>query len=135
MSYILVFDACRVADFHLDLEQEVILSLSDFIKTVSSGFQGSVFPHTDSTLQPLFSDFGFVKVSSTSQAHEFVKTNGGQIYSVNVPMFIEANKSSELLPSVVPIGAPWQKNYLLARKNKKIYVELFDLAPVKLTLR
>jgi hypothetical protein len=121
----------RIADFHLEIEQEVILSLTEFMKTLSLGFQGS---QSDSTLQPLFSDFGFVKVSSKSQAHDFLKSNGDPIYSVNVPNFIQNKKTDQLLPSIVPIGAPWQKNYLLARKHKKIYVELFDLSPVKLTL-
>jgi len=37
------------------------------------------------------------------------------------------------LPSVDPIGAPWQQIHLLARKQKKVYIELFQLTPVKLT--
>lgn len=44
-------------------------------------------------------------------------------------------QDSELLPSVVPVGAPWQQIHLLARKQKKVYIELFQLTPVKLTFR
>lgn len=39
------------------------------------------------------------------------------------------------LPSVIPIGAPWQQICHLARRQKKIYVELFDLASIKFSLR
>jgi hypothetical protein len=44
-------------------------------------------------------------------------------------------QDSELLPPVVPVGAPWQQIHLLARKQKKVYIELFQLTPVKLTFR
>ncbi|KAF8413988.1 hypothetical protein HHK36_001986 [Tetracentron sinense] len=51
-----------------------------------------------------------------------------------LPIVDENHSSSPSLPSVVPIGAPWQQVFLLARRQKKIYVEVFDLAPIKLTL-
>ncbi|CAH1424589.1 unnamed protein product [Lactuca virosa] len=86
----------RMTDFHLELEQDVILSLFDFFKAVSSRFHSRGMPHMDSVLLPLSSNF-----------------------SVN---------------KTVPIGAPWQKIYLLARKQKKIYVELLEVAPITLTL-
>ncbi|KAH7688715.1 Vacuolar protein sorting-associated protein 13 [Dioscorea alata] len=35
---------------------------------------------------------------------------------------------------IAPIGAPWQHIYLFARKQKKIYVEFFELAPIKLSI-
>lgn len=124
-----------MADFHLELEQEVILSLFDFYKTISSRFDSSILPDRVSTLR-LSSDFGLVEVSSTyTQAHEVVKANGDQLYASNIPKLIDNRKNSSLFPSVLPIGAPWQHIYLLARKQKKIYVELFDLAPINLTLR
>ncbi|MQL85897.1 hypothetical protein Taro_018428, partial [Colocasia esculenta] len=41
---------------------------------------------------------------------------------------------SNHLPSVVPIGAPWQQIHRLAKRQKKIYIEAFELAPVKLTV-
>ncbi|XP_059667459.1 uncharacterized protein LOC132312914 [Cornus florida] len=125
----------RVADFHLELEQEVILSLFDFLRTVSSRFKSRVLTCMDSTTYPLVSDVGFTKkYSSQVEAHEYVKANWDQHYLMNDSMFIEKCKSSYLPPSIVPIGAPWQKIYLLARRQKKIYLEVFDLAPIKLTL-
>ncbi|KAF8412689.1 hypothetical protein HHK36_000657 [Tetracentron sinense] len=51
-----------------------------------------------------------------------------------LPIVYENHNNNPSLPSVVPIGAPWQQVFLLARRQKKIYVEVFDLAPIKLTL-
>jgi hypothetical protein len=48
---------------------------------------------------------------------------------------VDADQGSGLLPCVIPIGAPWQQIHLLARKQKKVYIELFELTPVKLTFR
>ncbi|KAK3033799.1 hypothetical protein RJ639_034370 [Escallonia herrerae] len=123
----------RVADLHLELEQEVILSFSDFLKTISSRLQSGVSPYRDPTL--LSSDFNFVNMPPTCpQTHALMKANGDKFCSINGPIFTDNWKSSALLPSIVPIGAPWQQIHLLARKQKKIYVELFDLASFKLTL-
>ncbi|KAK1396810.1 putative Vacuolar protein sorting-associated protein [Heracleum sosnowskyi] len=123
----------KVADFHLELELEVIQSVSDFFKTISSRFNGDVLPDGVSMLS-LTSEFGLVEIASTyTQGHEGVK-NADQISASNIPIVTGSHKSSSLLPSVVPIGAPWQQIYLLARTQKKIYVELLDLAPINLTL-
>lgn len=123
----------KVADFHLELEQEVIQSVSDFFKTISSRFNGDVLPDGVSMLN-LTSEFGLVEITSTyTQGHEGVKT-ADQISASNIPIVTGNHKRSSLLPSVVPIGAPWQQIYLLARTQKKIYVELLDLAPINLTL-
>ncbi|CAK9168285.1 unnamed protein product [Ilex paraguariensis] len=112
----------RVADVRLELEQEVILSLFDFFKTVSSRSQSNFLSYMDSTLQPLFSKLGCVRESAPYAVdHEFVKANRDRETN---PMHL----------SVGPIGAPWQQIYLLARTQKKIYVEMLDLAPIKLTL-
>ncbi|KAF8413977.1 hypothetical protein HHK36_001975 [Tetracentron sinense] len=51
-----------------------------------------------------------------------------------LPIVDENHSSSPSLPSVVPIGAPCQQVFLLARRQKKIYVDVFDLAPIMLTL-
>lgn len=48
---------------------------------------------------------------------------------------VDTDQDNGLLPSVIPIGAPWQQIHLLARKQKKVYIELFELTPVKLTFR
>ncbi|XP_074366463.1 intermembrane lipid transfer protein VPS13 isoform X3 [Apium graveolens] len=123
----------KIADFHLELEQEVIQSVFEFFKTISSRFSGDVLPDGVSMLN-LTSEFGLVEITSTySQGHEGVKS-ADQISASNIPIVTGNHKSSSILPSVVPIGAPWQQIYLLARTQKKIYVELLDLAPINLTL-
>ncbi|XP_010251472.1 PREDICTED: uncharacterized protein LOC104593388 isoform X1 [Nelumbo nucifera] len=93
----------RLAALRLDLEEEVILSLFDFARTVISRLQIRTF-----------------------------KYPGREPLSVN--NLFGNRESSPALPSVGPIGAPWQQIYLLARRKEKIYVEVFDLSPIKLTL-
>ncbi|KAK9134941.1 hypothetical protein Syun_014271 [Stephania yunnanensis] len=90
----------RLAPLRIELEEEVILYLLNFFRTVVSRLRNSKIRCPDSEFRDL--------------AHE--------------------NCSSSLLPSVVPIGAPWQQIYLLARRQKKIYVEVFDLSHIKLAL-
>ncbi|MFS8005994.1 putative vacuolar protein sorting-associated protein [Helianthus anomalus] len=118
----------RMTDFHLELEQDVILGLFDFFKTVSSRFHSRAMPHKDTVMHPLSSSFSVNMARKFSDTHKTKKSNGD-------PRFVESqNQTSPLLPSVVPIGAPWQKIYHLARKQKKIYVEVLEVAPVTLTL-
>ncbi|KAL7197985.1 hypothetical protein ACSBR2_020498 [Camellia fascicularis] len=125
----------RLTDFHLELEQEVILGLFDFFRTISSRSQVGFLTFMDSTLHPVTSDLGFIKESSAhTEVQKYVQLNGVRSHPTNGNQFFENRKSGHLLPSVVPIGAPWQQIYLLARRQKKIYVEMFDLAPIKLTL-
>ncbi|KAL2484980.1 Protein of unknown function (DUF1162) [Abeliophyllum distichum] len=116
----------RIADFYLQIEQEVVLRLFDFFKTLSSRLESRIFQHVDSTQHQLFPDFEFSR-------NAFVDV-GKRAYSTNITMLNQDYKRSCLLPKMVPIGAPWQQIYLLARKQKKIYVELFDMAPIKFTL-
>ncbi|THG06671.1 hypothetical protein TEA_005294 [Camellia sinensis var. sinensis] len=125
----------RLTDFHLELEQEVILGLFDFFRTISSRSQVGFLTFMDSTLHPVTSDLGFIKESPEhTEVQKYVQLNGVRSHPTNGNQFFENRKSGHLLPSVVPIGAPWQQIYLLARRQKKIYVEMFDLAPIKLTL-
>ncbi|KAK9110206.1 hypothetical protein Sjap_018266 [Stephania japonica] len=90
----------RLAPLRIELEEEVILYLLNFFRTVVPRLRNSKIQCPDSEFHHL--------------DHE--------------------NCSSPLLPSVVPIGAPWQQIYLLARRQKKIYVEVFDLSHIKLAL-
>lgn len=123
-----------MADCHLELDQDVILSLFDFIKTLSSRLQSRVLQHSNATDHPLFDG---VSIMNTSNSIDWAlkKSNVNEYYSVNIPVLQENSNRTSLLPSIVPIGAPWQQIHLLAKKQKKIYVELFDVAPIKLTLR
>ncbi|KAE8077724.1 hypothetical protein FH972_016258 [Carpinus fangiana] len=125
----------RIADFRLELEQEVILSLFGFFRNVSSRFQSRGLPFSDPLPRPHICDTGLVKESLTHvQRCESLNGREDQFLSINVPVFNENNGDSLSLPSVVPIGAPWQKIYLLARRQQKIYIEVFDVTPIKLTL-
>lgn len=116
-------------DFHLELEQDVILGLFDFYKTVSSRFHSREMLHKDSVVHPISSNFSVTMASKFSETQQPEMSNGN-------PTFVESHSQiCPLLPSVVPIGAPWQKIYQLARKQKKIYVEVLEVGPVTLTLR
>ncbi|KAJ4962382.1 hypothetical protein NE237_022321 [Protea cynaroides] len=91
----------RLASLRLELEEEVVLTLFEFVRTVISRLQNRALSRPDLSLNSLV----------------YTTDNG-----------------NPALPSVVPIGAPWQQIYLLARREKKIYVEIFDVDPIKLTL-
>ncbi|KAK8498349.1 hypothetical protein V6N12_032902 [Hibiscus sabdariffa] len=113
----------RMADFCLELEQELILSLLYFYKAVSPGFQNQVLRFSD----PIFS-VGFMH----GQTSEHVKVRE-QLHGTGTPV-LSKNDETGGLPLIVPIGAPWQPIHRLARRQRKIYVESFDLAPIKFTL-
>lgn len=135
-AYYILLNACRVADFCLELEQEVILTMLEFIKTVSPTFQKTVLPLPDSTLHPVVYDLGSAKESSIRDLNfEIMQARRDFLPGMNDPASNRSQRSSSFLPYVVPIGAPWQQIYLLARRQKKIYVELLDLSPIKFTLR
>ncbi|XP_065855428.1 uncharacterized protein [Euphorbia lathyris] len=118
-----------VANFRLELEQELILGLLDFFKSVSSSFHSKTVPISDLAFYPHIHNVGFTHI----QTYESVRNGERQLHGVDLFEFSKNRLYSLSLPSVVPIGAPWQKIYLLARRQKKIYVELFDLAPIKFT--
>ncbi|EYU33513.1 hypothetical protein MIMGU_mgv1a0233772mg, partial [Erythranthe guttata] len=102
----------RIADFHLEIEQEIVLRLFEFCKTTSSRLQSRGFQRVDSTSNLLFPESDFT---------DFTLLNDDQ-------------KRSFLLPQMVPIGAPWQQIELATRKQNKIYVESLDMGTIKLTL-
>ncbi|KAJ7978125.1 Vacuolar protein sorting-associated protein [Quillaja saponaria] len=121
----------RIADFRLELEQELILSLFDFFTNVSTRFEYEFLLFSGPLMHPHSHNREFLKVST---AH--VQAYGGnQLLLKNAsPLYNAKTKVNLSLPTVVPIGAPWQKIYLLARTQRKVYVEVFELAPIKLTL-
>ncbi|XP_070683489.1 intermembrane lipid transfer protein VPS13-like [Malus domestica] len=57
-----------------------------------------------------------------------------QLHLMTAPVSSESHKPRLSLPSILPIGASWQQIYLLARRQKKIYVQVFDFGPINLTL-
>ncbi|KAL0302478.1 UNVERIFIED_CONTAM: Vacuolar protein sorting-associated protein 13 [Sesamum calycinum] len=81
----------RIADFYLEIEQEIVLRLFEFCKTASSRLQNRVFQNID--------------------------------FSQN--LFFPVEFTGEITRNEIQLSA---------RKQKKIYVELFDMEPIKLTL-
>jgi len=118
-----------MADFRLEIEQEVILSLFEFFTNISSGMQYGTKPSSNQYYGTSLKD------SSSVQTSENFRLNGDQSPLGFAPIFNAKSKKIASLPSIVPIGAPWQEIYLLARTQKKVYIEMFELAPIKLTLR
>ncbi|XP_057965676.1 uncharacterized protein LOC131156193 isoform X2 [Malania oleifera] len=119
----------RVADFCLELEEELILSLVGFFKSVSSMFQCSVLAFSKPSLHAYQMD-----PSTEVWTSDYTTRIDDHFHWMNVNLTGGNNMSSQLLPLVVPIGAPGQQIYLLARRQKKIYVEVFDFAPINCTL-
>lgn len=113
----------------------MILSLFDFFKNVSSRFQSGVIPLSDPLMRPLIHDNHSIEPLAHVQTSEYLKATGNQFHFKIVPVINENHHHSLSLPCVIPIGAPWQKIHLLARRQRKIYVEMLDLGPIKLTLR
>ncbi|RDY14648.1 putative vacuolar protein sorting-associated protein 13A, partial [Mucuna pruriens] len=119
----------RLEDFRLEIEQEVILSLFEFFTNVSSGLQYGIMPSSDH-----YDGVSLKNSSSFVEISENFRLSADQCPLRIAPMFNGKSKRIASLPSVVPIGAPWQEIYLLARTQKKIYIEMLELAPIKLTL-
>nr|KYP76317.1 Putative vacuolar protein sorting-associated protein 13A [Cajanus cajan] len=119
----------RMEDFRLEIEQEVILSLFEFFTNVSSGLQYGVMSCSDH-----YDGVSLENSSSFVQTSEDFRLSADQCPPRIAPMLNGKSKRIASLPSVVPIGAPWQEIYLLARTQKKIYIEMLELAPIKLTL-
>ncbi|XP_068635600.1 intermembrane lipid transfer protein VPS13 isoform X2 [Aristolochia californica] len=99
----------RLAPVRIELEEQVVLSLFSFARIVSLRIQNKNMKHSNSDLPIL-----------------------GNVVALNDQL--ENQKRCQILPLVIPIGAPWQQIFLLARKQKKIYVEVLAVAPIKLTV-
>ncbi|KAF8099934.1 hypothetical protein N665_0235s0032 [Sinapis alba] len=114
----------RIGEFGLELELQTLLSLLEFVKAVLSNSQARLLPLSDPTVHPLIYDTGSKDISM----------DDAPPHARNIPVFNKSQRSTVSLPIVVPIGAPWQHIHLLARRHRKLYVETFDLAPIKFTL-
>ncbi|CAN8265066.1 unnamed protein product [Cochlearia groenlandica] len=113
----------RIDEFGLELELQTLLSLLEFIKAVLPNSQARLLPLSDPTLHPLIYDTGSKDIS----------LGDALPHARNIPVFNKSQRSIVSLPIVVPIGAPWQHIHLLARRHRKIYIETFNLAPIKFT--
>ncbi|KAL0738567.1 hypothetical protein Bca4012_014777 [Brassica carinata] len=114
----------RIGEFGLEIELQTLLSLLEFVKAVLPNSQARLLPLSDPTVHPLIYDTGSKEIS----------LDDAPPHARNIPVFNKSQRSTVSLPIVVPIGAPWQHIHLLARRHMKLYVETFDLAPIKFTL-
>ncbi|KAM0845626.1 hypothetical protein ACQ4PT_056233 [Festuca glaucescens] len=113
-----------VAPFCLELEERLVLSMIDFFRSVSSRVHfGQLEKSVDSN----------ILYGGTDIFGEYEKISKNLSDKPQSSYSVDADQDTGLLPSVIPIGAPWQQIHLLARKQKKVYIELFELTPIKLT--
>ncbi|EMS47217.1 Putative vacuolar protein sorting-associated protein 13A [Triticum urartu] len=113
-----------VAPFCLELEERLVLSMIDFVRSVSSRVHFGVLEKSvDSS----------ILCGATDNFGEYAKISKNLSDKPQSSYTVDTDQDNGLLPSVIPIGAPWQQIHLLARKQKKVYIELFELTPVKLT--
>ncbi|XP_019702812.1 uncharacterized protein [Elaeis guineensis] len=110
-----------LAPLCIELEEQVLLSLFEYFRTVSSRLQSR-------SLQKSF------ELRTFDDGTDVLIECPVLDYKCRSSEFVETPTKSGLLPSVVPIGAPWQQIYLLARRKKKMYVEVFELDPIVLSL-
>ncbi|VAI88392.1 unnamed protein product [Triticum turgidum subsp. durum] len=113
-----------VAPFCLELEERLVLSMIDFFRSISSRVHfGLLEKSVDSS----------ILCGATDIFGEYAKISKNLSDKPQSSYTVDTDQDNGLLPSVIPIGAPWQQIHLLARKQKKVYIELFELTPVKLT--
>lgn len=122
----------RVAPLRLEFEEHMILRLVDFVKSLSWRFWKGSTQEQNSDMWILRQ----VNNSSTDARNfEFVKNpHSSQLHFLKVMKIMESYKSEPSPAAVMPIAAPWQQIFLLARRRRKIYVEIFHIAPMKLTI-
>lgn len=123
----------RIGDLCIELDLELLLKLLEFIKAnplLNSDNPTSLYVNDDVCKSGVV-DRSF---SFASQNSEYLQANGDDQFSKTQYSSSDCQTSNPSLPEVFPIGAPWQEIFLLARRQDKIYVEAFYLAPVKMTL-
>ncbi|KAL2927751.1 putative vacuolar protein sorting-associated protein 13A [Bienertia sinuspersici] len=123
----------RIGDLCLELDLELLLKLLEFFKAIrllNSNAPTSVY-ESDDVCKLGIGDrsFSFAPLNS-----EHLQSNGDHQLPKTENFSSDCNSITPSLPEVIPIGAPWQKIFLLARRQNKMYVEAFSLAPVKMTL-
>lgn len=114
-----------IAPFHLELEERLVFSMIDFIRSVSTRIH----------LGQLDRSFDLGILDDATDIFGRYEKISKRISGKPQSSYMVEAQQDQLLPSVVPIGAPWQQIHLLARKQKKVYIELFELTPIKLTFR
>ncbi|CAN6484627.1 unnamed protein product [Victoria cruziana] len=114
--------ALRLAPLHIELEEQILLGLLDFVSNI--------------TVQKARDSAGEVNQRCKYACDDwYMKTqNGLHVRSLVSSTYLENQDIKSSLPCVVPIGAPWQQIFLLARRQRKIYVEGFYVSPFWLTI-
>ncbi|WOK94697.1 hypothetical protein Cni_G03402 [Canna indica] len=113
-----------LAPLCIELEEQMLLSLFEYFRAVTSRLQSR-------SLERKF-ELGNQCCNSDGNVGNAQGYSGKNVSLENE--FVGIQENCELLPSVFPVGAPWQQIFLLARRKKKIYVEVFELSPIKLSL-
>ncbi|XP_059074534.1 uncharacterized protein LOC131074913 isoform X2 [Cryptomeria japonica] len=126
----------RFAPLRLEFEDQMIFRLVDFIKSVTWRFWRGTTQAQNFEMWPV--KYGMSQVTDhfiDPQIVEFVKNpHSSQLHFLKVMKIMESYRSWPSPVAVRPIGAPWQNISLLARRRRKIYIENFHVAPIKLTV-
>ncbi|XP_073012455.1 intermembrane lipid transfer protein VPS13 isoform X2 [Typha latifolia] len=114
-----------VAPLCIELEERAVMSLLEFFRATSSRIHDR---RSEKDVESQTWNFRTNALKDWQRNSKGFKSMSGGCD------FMEEQSDSQFLPSVVPAGAPWQQIYLLARRQEKIYVETFELSPIKLSL-
>ncbi|ONK64446.1 uncharacterized protein A4U43_C07F26050 [Asparagus officinalis] len=118
----------RLSPLCIELEEQVLLNLLDFFRVVSLRLQSKNLQNNFETRTEAYG----IGVSRQFPANHRDHMHIG--YNVSRLSKITDTDKKKLLPSVFPIGTPWQQIYLSAKRQKKMYIEVLELAPIKLSL-
>ncbi|KAL9243679.1 hypothetical protein vseg_017537 [Gypsophila vaccaria] len=122
----------RFKDLQLALDLELLLKLVDFFKSIPL-----LNPEIATSVSRMdLQTSGVADIShAIAPSHtDFVQANGDRLSSKVDYSPSDPCTSSTSLPDIVPVGAPWQKIFLLARRQNKIYMEAFYVSSFKMTL-
>ncbi|XP_074272572.1 intermembrane lipid transfer protein VPS13-like isoform X1 [Silene latifolia] len=116
----------RFKDSLLAIDLEMLLKLVDFYKS------NPLLNPEIATSVCKMDDLQRPSAVDKSPAHsDFVRANGSSKLDYSPS---DQTTRSTSLPEIIPVGAPWQKIFLLARRQKKIYMEALYVSSFKVTL-
>ncbi|KAL4187276.1 hypothetical protein AMTRI_Chr09g38240 [Amborella trichopoda] len=126
----------RLAPMHVELEEQVLFNLLDLFRAMTLRIQSRSFQEPKFELLTMGNGTNNSKKKFAHfQNYEFVKNQkSGHLHFLKIHKFMECRTIKSSLAPVVPIGAPGQQIFLLARRQKKLYIELFHVAPIMLTV-
>eukprot|EP01018_Ginkgo_biloba_P017830 Gb_28330 [translate_table: standard] len=126
----------RLAPIRLEFEEQMVSRLVDFVKSITWRFSRGRIQAQNFDLWPLNFDMDHVRdYFADHRNYEFVKNPySSHLHFFKITKTMDSYKSLPSPSAVRPIGAPWQKIFLLARRRRKLYIEIFYIAPIKLTV-